>query len=295
MAPPTSDTERDPGRFLLRSPLRGLVKAALVHGQAAVWAVRGARVEPGLRILYYHRVGPGNDQLTVSPARFRRQMELIDRAGVRVVDLSALPDLELGPGASAVAITFDDGYRDIVDHALPALEARGWPATVYVVPDAVDGTVGYRWYRRTPDLISWAEMRRIEGTGLVHIEPHSMTHPDLTTLDRASAAHEIGGSKAALEDRLGRPARSFCYPGGFFGEREVELVEEAGYETAVGCEYGVNRAPWDRFALRRILVDRYDTSPLFAARLRGATDSPPLGRRKRGETAVSGAGPPAIG
>jgi len=271
----------DRDHFRMRSPLRGLLKSTLVHGQAAVWAARGARPRPGLRILYYHRVGPGNDQLTISPRRFARQLELIERTGYPVVDLAAVVDLRLAPDETAIVLNFDDGYGELLDHAFPALEARGWPATVFVVPGAVDGDTRFSWLRGEQKLLSWDQMRDVESRGFIRFEPHSLTHPYLPGLDVADAEREILGSKQALETALGRPARSFCYPGGYFGKREMDLVARAGYEIAVGCEDGVNRPPWDRFALRRVLVDHYDTRPLFAARLRGATDVPPPGRPPR--------------
>ena len=271
----------DPDHFRMRSPARGLVKAALVHAQAAAWVIRGATEHPGLRILYYHRIGPGNDQLTVSTARFRRHLDQVARTRYPVVDLAAVNEKTLGQDATALAITLDDGYGELLEHAFPELEARGWPATVYVCPGAVAGEIRFPWSQRHHPILSWDAMRTVESRGLIRFEPHSLTHAHLPSLDRSAAEREIRGSKDALEMALGRPARSFCYPGGFFGAREIELVSEAGFQTAVSSEYGVNRAPWDRFALRRIPVDRYDTTALFAARLRGATDRPPPGRRRR--------------
>jgi peptidoglycan/xylan/chitin deacetylase (PgdA/CDA1 family) len=281
MSDSTSDPTDDPGRFRLRSPARGLVKAALVHAQALVWTMRGSPAESGLRILTYHRVGPGRDELNVPPSRFVRQMEIIEASGVPVVDLADAVETDGGVDADAIVLTFDDGYRDQLRHALPALEARGWPATVFVCPEAVEGRLRFPWYRRAHPVISWQEMREVEGRSLIRFEPHTLTHPDLPSLDAASAEREIRGSKDAVEAALGRTSRTFCYPGGFFGQRESDVVADAGYRSAVGCEYGVNRRPWDRYALRRIPVDPYDSHALFAARLRGATDGPPFGRRER--------------
>jgi peptidoglycan/xylan/chitin deacetylase (PgdA/CDA1 family) len=125
-------------------------------------------------------------------------------------------------------------------------------------------------------------MREIERDTPIRFEPHTLTHPILTETGDERAWREIDGSKRSVEDALGREARTFCYPGGYFGAREVAMVERAGFAGAVGCEYGVNNAPWDRFRLRRILVDRYDTDWIFAARLRGGTDAAPIGRPIRG-------------
>ena len=207
---------------------------------------------------------------------------MIANSGLPVIDLAAFASGEV-TSANSVALTFDDGYADFLDGALPELRKRGWPATVFVVPEAIEGRIRFPWYRRQqPRLISWSEMRDVEGDGLVRFEPHSLTHAPLSALSEEDAWREIAGSKRVVADELGREPRVFCYPGGYHGEREKEMVERAGYGGAVSCEHGVNGIPCDRFSLRRLPVDRYDTARVVAGRLRGATDRPPPGRRTRG-------------
>ena len=87
-------------------------------------------------------------------------------------------------------------------------------------------------------------------------------------------AHEIEGSKAELELRLGRPAKTFCYPAGLFGARERALVEAAGLSAGVSCEPGANVVATDRYALHRIQVDARDNVLDVRAKAAGAHDSP---------------------
>ena len=75
----------------------------------------------------------------MTPDAFRRQMEALAASGQRVVDLYEIGDLALAPGEAAVALTFDDGYRDVLEDALPVLREHGFPATVFVVPGAIAG------------------------------------------------------------------------------------------------------------------------------------------------------------
>ena len=269
------------GTLKMRRAPVGLVKATLVTGQVMLWRLGRSSVDSGLRILCYHRVSPARDQLAVTPARFVRQLDVIAESGLPVVDLAAFVRGEPAP-ANSVALTFDDGYADLLDHALPELRKRGLPATVFVVPEAIEGHVRFPWYRHQPRLISWSEMLDVEREGLVRFEPHSLTHAPLSTLSDEHAWREIAGSKRAVGDALAREPQLFCYPGGYHGDRESTMVERAGYIGAVGCEYGVNGVDFHRFALRRIPVDRYDSARILAARLRGATDRPPPGRRVRG-------------
>jgi peptidoglycan/xylan/chitin deacetylase (PgdA/CDA1 family) len=270
-------------QLIRRSRAVGLAKAAIVRGQALAGAFGGGPPRPGLRILYYHRVSAERDPLAVTPDAFRRQMDALAAGGQRVVDLYEIDELTLAPDASAVALTFDDGYRDVLEHGLPVLREHGFPSTVFVVPGAMAGISEFSWYAAgaTPPLAGWDELRDVERAGLMHFEPHTLTHPVLTTLSAEDARREIAGSKQCVEDELGRPARIFCYPGGYYSPREVELVREIGFRAAVTCEFGANRAPFAHNELRRTIVERSDSLWLFRARLGGATDAPPPGRRTR--------------
>jgi peptidoglycan/xylan/chitin deacetylase (PgdA/CDA1 family) len=265
---------------------RAAAKAALVRLTAAA-AARRREPHDGLAILYWHRVGPGLDVLAVSPRSFRRACDEIERSGSRIVDLADLETLVLAPAERALALTFDDGYADLLDHAIPEITRRGWPATVFVVPGAVDGDVRFDdVYRpdRHPAFIGWDEMLDVERLSAVRFEAHSLTHRDLPSLDDATARDEIVGCADVLARRLGRPARLFCYPRGYFGERERDLCAIAGYRAAVGTEYGVNRLPFDRFGLRRTIFDGLDDRLLMRARLRGFVDEPPPLRTGRSFT-----------
>jgi peptidoglycan/xylan/chitin deacetylase (PgdA/CDA1 family) len=261
----------------------GLAKAAIVRAQALAGVVRGGPPRAGLRILYYHRVAAGRDPLAVTPDAFRRQMDTLAASGQRVLDLYAIDDLTLEPGEAAVALTFDDGFRDVLQHALPVLREHGFPSTVFVVPGVIEGTSTFSWYARgtMPPVAGWDELREEERAGLVHFEPHTLTHPVLTNLPLEHAQREIALSKQAVEHELARPARLFCYPGGYHSAREVELVRASGYRAAVTCEYGANHAPFAHHELRRVIVERFDPQWVFRARLGGATDAQPPGSRSR--------------
>jgi peptidoglycan/xylan/chitin deacetylase (PgdA/CDA1 family) len=274
--------DTDP-QLVRRSGAVGLAKAAIVRGQALAGALRGGPPRPGLRILYYHRISAERDPLAVTPDAFRQQMDALAASGQRVVDLYEIDELTLAPDASAIALTFDDGYRDVLEHGLPVLREHGFPSTVFVVPGAMAGICEFSWYGpgTTPPLAGWDELRDEERAGLVHFEPHTLTHPVLTTLPADDARREIAASKQSVENELGRQARIFCYPGGYYSPREVELVRESGFRAAVTCEFGANFAPFAHNELRRTIVERSDPLWLFRARLGGATDAPPPGRRTR--------------
>ena len=258
-----------------------LAKAGGTRARSAAWLMRtrGRLDTSGLRILFYHRVSDDRDELAVDPKSFAEQMDYLATEAYRVVDvLTAVELLDSDrPLARTVALTFDDGFLDVAEHALPVLSERGFRATVFVAPAVIDGRTSFPWYREQPPVLTWDDIVELDRDGTLRFEAHSLTHPDLPALDDEAATEEIAGSKRELENRLGRVVRAFSYPTGLFGEREQRIVADAGYQVAVSCEPGVNTRSTDHFALRRRQIDARDSALDFRAKVGGGHDSsPPL-------------------
>jgi peptidoglycan/xylan/chitin deacetylase (PgdA/CDA1 family) len=277
------------------------IKAAATRARSAAWFARtGGRLDiHGLRILFYHRVADDRDELAVTPRNFARQMDYLASQSYRVVDVVTAADL-LDHGtlpARTIGLSFDDGYLDVAEHAMPILAGHGFRATVFVPPQVIDGSAWFDGYRRCrqPDVLDWDVIGELDREGTLRFEAHTLTHPNLLLLDEHVARHEIEGSKVALEARLGRLVQSFAYPSGLFGARERRLVREAGFRVAVSCEPGINGPYTDRLALRRRQVDARDSLLDFRAKLGGGHDTPlPLRaayrRRAHGAAAPEGEG-----
>jgi peptidoglycan/xylan/chitin deacetylase (PgdA/CDA1 family) len=268
-----------------RSSIRGIgptlpppVSAAVTRVRSAAWLARslGRADERGLRILFYHRIADDRDELAVPPRRFREQMNYLASAGYRVLDVVQVTDLldrEVVPERT-VGLSFDDGYLDVAENALPVLSELGFRATVFIATGVTEGTASFEWYGRQPPLLTWDEVVQLDGGGTLEFEAHSVTHPNLLTVDDRRAADEIINCRYELERRLGRPATAFSYPAGLFEERERRLVMQAGYRVAVSCKPGINLPSTDRFALRRRQVDAGDRLLDFRAKVGGGHDTP---------------------
>jgi hypothetical protein len=106
--------------------------------------------------------------------------------------------------------------------------------------------------------LRWEEVRRMAQDG-VAFGAHTRTHPILSRVTAPTElSAEIAGSKRRLEEALGQPVRHFCYPNGSWRDispEAVNAVREAGYETAVTTEVGLNCAGADLLLLRRIGVE----------------------------------------
>lgn len=226
----------------------------------------------------YHEVAerrvPGFEKYTVTTSAFAAQMRWLARAGYSTVTLDAMLAQRQGGSdlpRQPVIITFDDGYRSCVEHALPILEAHGFTATFYLVA----GLVGQhsRWLEASHGLklplVDWPTARHLAAAGFC-CGSHSMTHPHLQELAPARCQYELVESRRILEDQLGREVTDLAYPFGAFDAAVRQRAAEAGYRSA--CSVRVGRSPPDDdpLALRRVPVVGSDTLLDFVCRLRTA-------------------------
>jgi len=110
----------------------------------------------------------------------------------------------------------------------------------------------------------------------ITVGSHTRTHPRLPEIDNTCIDDEVRGSKASLEDRIGRAVNHFAYPYGRYDERAREAVLRAGYRTACSTRSGFNRLDEDRFTLRRIEVFGSDTLAAFRRKLQFGVNDPSL-------------------
>jgi peptidoglycan/xylan/chitin deacetylase (PgdA/CDA1 family) len=271
---------RDPARVPPLKPRPYYVAASLMEDvrTAGARARRGGGrpLGPGLRILGYHRVSDDRDVLAVTPDAFRRQIAAILESEATVVRLEdALPLLDRPIDAPYVSLTFDDGYRDTLETALPILEQLGVPATLFLPTAMLDGRECFSWYRHAaPPGLSPAEVADLVAGGTFDVQSHSRTHPRLPALPDQRAVEEIEGSRDDLQRHLGLVATSFSYPAGLFGPRDAALVAGAGYRAGVTTRSGLNlggASPWE---LHRTMIMWADGPARFTAKLTGLLDHP---------------------
>jgi len=229
-------------------------------------------------ILMYHEVtprpAPDFHFYSVTPEQFARQMRWLAWAGYSTVSLDLLADRHAyGPPlpARSVVITFDDGFKSCIEHAVPHLERYGFSATFFVVAGLVGGTG--RWLRAILDrelaLADWDALHRLTERGFT-CGAHSMSHPHLTRLSSEACWFELAESKRVLEARLGRPVVHLAYPYGEYTSEVLRLAKEAGYRTACAVRGGFAGVDDELYALRRIAVGGSDSLVDFACRVRTA-------------------------
>jgi peptidoglycan/xylan/chitin deacetylase (PgdA/CDA1 family) len=225
-------------------------------------------------ILAYHAVLPVDRSArvrgTVPLEVFREQVGWLARAGYAALSLDQAADVLEGrapPVRRGVVITFDDGYRCVLEHALPVLREAGYTATLFVVTGFVGGTSD--WYvakgGQAFEHAGWDELERAAADGFA-IGSHTARHRRLGALPAAEVEHELSSSGEAIRRRLGR-CEHFAYPFGDWSQALAGRVLESGYRTACTTEHGPNRAGQPLGALRRQGVSRTTRGGRFRRRV----------------------------
>lgn len=213
-------------------------------------------------VLLYHHVSsetpPGT---SVSPEVFRHHLEYLDSGNFNVLPLSRILHI-LSRGGSlpdkSVAITFDDTYRSLLDHAVPMLVKKNYPFTVFVNTKAVD--------REYASSLTWGELQKLLDAG-GEIGNHSHSHAHLVRLLPGETkqdwlvrvAGDIQTAQRRIKEELGIEAEMFAYPYGEHTGELRQLVNSLGYygiaQQSGGIGPGFDRLAVPRFPMATGLAD----------------------------------------
>ncbi|MGQ0572971.1 MAG: polysaccharide deacetylase family protein [Pseudonocardia sp.] len=210
-------------------------------------------------VLMYHSVGPGvgaeddPHQLTVTPERLDAQLRALRRQGLRGRSMRDL----LAAGGRGVGLTFDDGYVDFVEQAVPVLRRHGATATVYVLAGRLGGDNSWDADAPRKPLMTADQVRESARAGM-EIGSHGLLHRHLPQLTEDELAAELEQSREALAEVTGAPVDAFAYPYGDLGPREVAAARVAGYGNAVAVDVAGTGVAASRHALPRSYAGQRD-------------------------------------
>lgn len=173
-------------------------------------------------VLTYHSIDTTGSVISVSPARFADDMRALAEQGVSVMSVT---DVLREPGdRCAVAITFDDAFRNFLTEAWPVLQSHAFPVTLFVPSGFVGRTNGWEamsgGHMPSLPILDWPELSMLASQG-VELGGHSRRHPDLRALAPAAMVEEISGSIDDIEQQTGRRPVAFAYP---YGHHDDDVV-----------------------------------------------------------------------
>jgi peptidoglycan/xylan/chitin deacetylase (PgdA/CDA1 family) len=207
-------------------------------------------------VLMYHVINrpPGGTpfpELWVPADRFEAEMRALAAGGYHGVTLTQVDDhwRRGGPLPSKpIVVSFDDGYLSQYRSAAPVLRKLGWPGVLNMEVDNLHAEGG----------LSKRMVRELIADGW-EVAAHTITHPDLRTLDPATLQREIAGSRTKLQHAFHVPVNFFSYPAGKYDAATIAAVRAAGFHGATTVTSGLAR-PEQRFELRRVRVNGSDTA-----------------------------------
>lgn len=199
-------------------------------------------------VLMYHyiRIADPADTLgvglSVKPANFAKQMNWLAENNYETIKLEALADPEkkeisriIAEGKKPIVITFDDGYEDAYNKALPILQKNKFIGTFFIIRD----------FTTRDEYATQIQIDKMAKAGM-EIGSHTLSHKDL-----AKNSIEVD-RKQIFDSKL--DATVFCYPSGKFNEDAVNLVKEAGYKVAVTTAHGIVNQDSNLLELPRIRI-----------------------------------------
>lgn len=227
-------------------------------------------------ILMYHSVADAPPEATrslaVHPGCFELQVSYLVKNGYTGLTFSDLADrfrngIELPE--RPVVLTFDDGYADFATEAWPTLRRHNFPATVFVttgwVADAGPEAAG----NPLDSMMSWAQIAVLSDAG-IEMAAHSHSHPQLDQLSDDELRHELGHSKALLENAIDAPVRSLAYPFGYSSTRVRLAARSLGYRYGASVRNLRATPSGDLFMVPRLTIRRSTDLATFAAVVSGA-------------------------
>jgi len=223
-------------------------------------------------VLMYHEIAdvsstPAPSPLAVAPEAFADQMAYLNDAGFTAITAGALAEILAGGAVPLperpVVITFDDGYCDFYDQALPLLKQYGHTATIFQTTERIGID---RPKRRM--MLNWREIAEVAEAG-IEIGAHTITHPQLDQLPEKELRAELADSKSLIEDHLGMAVPGLSYPYGYSNEKVRQMARELGYAYAYAVGNAMTTSEADQFALPRLTVKQTTTIEAFRKMVNG--------------------------
>jgi len=215
-------------------------------------------------------------QINTTPEVFSEQMHWLKNAGYHSIDLAELLSQHSAGEdmPKRVVITFDDGYRDLYTEGLAIMKQCGFTGTIFLATDRI---------RNTPtryegvDYLTWQDVRELHAQGF-QLGSHTVTHPDLRSLEPEQIEYELGYSKEVIEQEVGEAVESFSYPFSFpeedrdFTRFLGDSLENLGFKSGVSSIIGRARRGSNPYCLPRMPVNSWDSPDLLEAKMVGGYD-----------------------
>ena len=211
------------------------------------------RGQAGVFVLCYHSISESDWPLAVGRASLARQLEylLASCTPLAIEQMDRVLSGQVQLNRPSFLLTFDDGYRDILD-AYPLFQDAGIRPLVSALSNPLESLANH--IPRGYEFLTGDDLRALHAAGW-HIGSHSASHADLTGLDAARLQYEVSESRKRLQDAVGAEVNYFAYPRGRYDAAVAQACATAGYTAAFSMDDGYVSSRTNLYAIPRIGVN----------------------------------------
>lgn len=223
-------------------------------------------------IINYHKISSHSDVGITSrkPLDFNNDLALLSELGYQTItfrDIALNKSLPTRP----IILTFDDGYKSILENAYPIMKKFGFTGVVYIPTDYIGQTndwdvqlAGKRFSHLTEN-----DLRFLHRQGF-EIGSHGCSHRSLLAMKQSEAQRELNESKIKIEELLDASVYSISYPFGMFNEALLKRARESGYQFGVAAVFFKTRQlnGFSPLAIRRLNVYRMDSGKVLEQKIK---------------------------
>ncbi len=209
-------------------------------------------------ILTYHSIDNSDSVISIDTTIFKDQMRFLKDYSFNVISLNEVVmhiRKRLPFAEKSIAITFDDGFKNVFSDAFPVLKEYGFNATVFLTTnycERLNNWPGQPAFIKAQPLLSWMDIKEMSRSG-IQFGAHTHNHPSLTKIPIKDAENEILLSKKMIEDKLQEEINSFAYPYGDFNTNIVNIVNQH-FTGACSTKLAIANSKSNPFILERVDV-----------------------------------------
>ena len=215
-------------------------------------------------VLYYHSV------LEKEKDKFIHQLNYLSN---KYSFVSLTSPSTTSTNKNLISITFDDGLSSILKNALPELNKRKIPTTIFI-PVAKIGSYP-NWEQKGQEIyykdriLNRDELNELSDQG-IEIGSHTLYHTDLRNVSSEKAREEFDLSKSSLEEIIGKKVVSFSFPYGSYNDNLINIAFDCGYSFVYTTQPEIISLPPKSYVFGRVGIDPEDSLLEFKLKAAGA-------------------------